>query len=200
VFAIALSAVARRLDPACPAGRQAVSQPGSEQDLRRALYAQMLRNVPQSRRRLHDRVSRRTASPPVSAVASRAQLGIDQPGDSSTDDNSHTSHPDLPQSEASADEAFAEKHPPGSRPARPGESRRTRAAGVVGEIACHASWPPDLEQARRICRSVVWPSPIGIAARGVPNQGFCAGLMRVGSAAAGSRTGAVIRAAAYRGH
>jgi len=34
----------------------------------------------------------------------------------------------------------------------------------------------------------------------VPGRGFCAGLVRVGSAAAGSRTGAVIRAAAYRGH
>lgn len=54
---IALSIVARRLDPACPAGVQAVRQPGSEQDLRRALHAQMLRNVPQSRRCLHDRVS-----------------------------------------------------------------------------------------------------------------------------------------------
>jgi hypothetical protein len=29
-------------------------------------------------------------------------------------------------------------------------------------------------------RSVVWPSPIGIAARGAPNRGFCAGLLRVG--------------------
>ena len=33
------------------------------------------------------------------------------------------------------------------------------------------------------CRSVCWPSPIGIVARTVPNRGFCAGLLRLESAA-----------------
>src|SRR5665647_599826 len=69
-----------------PAGRQAVGQPGSEQNLRRALDAQMLGDMPEGRRRLHDRVPGHTGPFPVSVTVNLAQLGwIDQTRHSSID-------------------------------------------------------------------------------------------------------------------
>ncbi len=60
---------------------------------------------------------------------------------------------------------------------------RTLARLRIGPDADHGAWSSR--------RSVCWPSPIGIVARTAPNRGFCAGLLRLESAAVGSRTGAV---------
>src|SRR6266581_8387066 len=83
---------------------------------------------------------------------------------------------------------------PDDSPRSPGQDarKRTRLPGSgVSLLATERGRAFSGPHARNR-RSVCWPSPIGIAARAAPNRGLRAGLLRVESAAVGSRTGAVV--------